>query len=388
MAFNLGAFVGGFSEKLTERIEAEEERVNKRMEEERQLAMRQRAARQAKREKEKAYAEETLGLLSTFGYTEEVAAEILKRGKGVVERAIDVGDRSLVKNMDPNAFWQMSSVSGDLGVDDQKIIDKTLTGEEAVMAQSPLTTGVAAEDQPVTTFGFNRELYSTSFADPPAYENTITTRLAHIAQERVNTSDQNKIDELNRQEDELLKALRKQKEAERENTGSNTPSFNLGTVSSATNAVRKSQLNSVGFKTDLEGNIVGELEGREGAYYAAELATAQALQTTYGGLGDQAMNDNIQTIQSNARRGILAYGKRQQYLDSIGETTSYFKDSVTDVEFSRNVDDGMYSVGDVIVVKETKDSPNGTPIETGRTMVTVYTGVPDASNNNHKFIGG
>lgn len=388
MAFNLGAFVGGFSEKLTERIEAEEERVNKRMEEERQLAMKQRAARQAKREKEKAYAEETLGLLSMLGYNDEIAAEIMKKGKGATEFAISTGQEALGK-MDVNALWTLPSVSGNMDTDDQKIIDSTLTGEEAVMAQNPLTAGVSGQQQATGGgFGLNQELYAQLYAPPNEYENTFSARLAKISQQKVRTTDPDKLKALELEETQLLDDLRRMKENERENTGSNTPSFNLGTVSSATNAVRKSQLNSVGFKTDLEGNIVGELEGREGAYYAAELATAQTLQSTYGSLGDQAMNDNIQSIQNNARNGIIAYGKRQQYLDSVGETTSYFKDSVTDVEFSKNIDDGMYKVGDVIVVKETKEDANGTLIETGRTIMTVYTGVPDPNNKNNKFIGG
>lgn len=388
MAFNLGAFVGGFSEKLTERIEEEEERVNKRIEEERQLAMKQRMARQAQRDKEKAYAEETLGLLSMLGYNDDIAAEIMKKGKGATEFAISTGQEALGK-MDVNALWTLPSVSGNMDTDDQKIIDSTLTGEEAVMAQNPLTAGVTGQQQATGGgFGLNQELYAQLYAPPNEYENTFSARLAKISQQKVRTTDPDKLKALELEEQQLLDDLKRMKDNERENTGSNTPSFNLGTVSSATNAVRKSQLNSVGFKTDLEGNIVGDLEGREGAYYAAELATAQTLQSTYGSLGDQAMNDNIQSIQNNARNNIIAYGKRQQYLESIGRETSYFKGNVTDLEFSENVKKGAYRVGDVIIVKETKKDNNGILKETGRTVVTVYTGVPDPTNKDMPFIGG
>lgn len=376
MAFNLGAFVGGFSEKLTERIEAEEERVNKRMEEERQLAMKQRAARQAKREKEKAYAEETLGLLSMLGYNDEIAAEIMKKGKGATEFAISTGQEALGK-MDVNALWTLPSVSGNMDVDDQKIIDSTLTGEEAVMAQNPLTAGVTGQQQATGGgFGLNQELYAQLYAPPNEYENTFSARLAKISQQKVRTTDPDKLKALELEEQQLLDDLRRMKENERENTGSNTPSFNLGTVSSATNAVRKSQLNSVGFKTDLEGNIVGELEGREGAYYAAELATAQTLQSTYGSLNDQAMNDNIRSIQNNARNGILAYGKRQQYLESIGKGTSYFKGQADSKTVEENINKGMYKVGDVIQV-QTKAG----------IKIVVYTGVDDP-NTGMPFIMG
>lgn len=374
MAFNLGAFVGGFSEKLTERIEEEEERVNKRIEEERQLAMKQRMARQAKRDKEKAYAEETLGLLSMLGYNDEIAGEIMKKGKGATEFAINTGQQALGK-MDVNALWTLPSVSGDMGSDDQKIIDSTLTGEEAVMAQNPLTAGVS-EEPTGGGFGLNQELYAQLYAPPNEYENTFSARLAKISQQKVRTTDPDKLNALELEETQLLDDLKRMKERERENTGSNTPSFNLGTVSSATNAVRKSQLNSVGFKTDLEGNIVGDLEGREGAYYAAELATAQALQTTYGSLGDQAMNDNIQTIQNNARNGIIAYGKRQQYLESVGKGTSYFQGQTDAKTVEENINKGMYKVGDVIQV-QTKSG----------IKIVVYTGVADP-NTGMPFIMG
>lgn len=376
MAFNLGAFVGGFSEKLTERIEVEEERINKRIEEERQLAMRQRLARQSKRDKEKAYAEETLGLLSMLGYNDEIAAEIMKKGKGATKFAISTGEKALGK-MDVNALWTLPSVSGNMDTDDQKIIDSTLTGEEAVMAQNPLTVGVTGQQQATGSgFGLNQELYAQLYAPPNEYENTFSTRLAKISQQKVRTTDPDKLTALELEEQQLLDDLRRMKENERENTGSNTPSFNLGTVSSATNAVRKSQLNSVGFKTDLEGNILGELEGREGAYYAAELATAQTLQATYGNLGDQAMNDNIQSIQNNARRGIIAYGKRQQYLDSIGNTTSYFQGQVDSKTAEENINKGVYKVGDVIQV-QTKAG----------IKIIVYTGVNDP-NTGMPFIMG
>lgn len=374
MAFNLGAFVGGFSEKLTERIEEEEERVNKRIEEERQLAMKQRMARQAKRDKEKAYAEETLGLLSMLGYNDEIAGEIMKKGKGATEFAINTGQQALGK-MDVNALWTLPSVSGDMGSDDQKIIDSTLTGEEAVMAQNPLTAGVS-EEPTGGGFGLNQELYAQLYAPPNEYENTFSARLAKISQQKVRTADPDKLNALELEETQLLDDLKRMKERERENTGSNTPSFNLGTVSSATNAVRKSQLNSVGFKTDLEGNIVGDLEGREGAYYAAELATAQTLQTTYGSLGDQAMNDNIQTIQNNARNGIISYGKRQQYLESIGKGTSYFQGQTDSKTVEENINKGMYKVGDVIQV-QTKSG----------IKIVVYTGVTDP-NTGMPFIMG
>jgi len=197
-----------------------------------------------------------------------------------------------------------------------------------------------------------------------------------VYQKKVRTADPDKLNALELEETQLLDDLKRMKERERENTGSNTPSFNLGTVSSATNAVRKSQLNSVGFKTDLEGNIVGDLEGREGAYYAAELATAQTLQTTYGNLGDQAMNDNIQTIQNNARNGIISYGKRQQYLESIGKGTSYFQGQTDSKTVEENINKGMYKVGDVIQV-QTKSG----------IKIVVYTGVTDP-NTGMPFIMG
>ena len=363
MAFNLGGFIGGFSSKLTERIEDEEARLEKRLEEERQLAMRQRAARAADREKEKAYVEETSGMLSMLGYNDEIIGEIMKKGKGATKFAISTGEKALGK-MDVNALWTLPSVSGNMDVDDQKIIDETLTGEERVM-QTPLTTGTI--EKTGGGFGLNQEMFTQLYASPNEYETTFSARLAKISQQKVRTSNPEKLKALELEENQLLADLKRMKDNEREETGGNTPSFTYGTIASATTAARKTKLNSVGFKTDLEGNIEGELEGREGAYYSAELDTANYLNGTYGALQDPTMADNIKTIRDNAIRGLMQYGRRQVAMGMDPELkTSYLKDPVDKATLADNVNSGVYKVGDVIQVTDK-----------GRTYLVVYTGVPD-----------
>ena len=364
MAFNLGGFVGGFSSKLTERIEDEEARLEKRLEEERQLAMRQRASRAASREKEKAYVEETSGMLSMLGYNDEIIGEIMKKGKGATKFAISTGEKALGK-MDVNALWTLPSISGNMDVDDQKIIDETLTGEERVM-QTPLTTGTI--EKTGGGFGLNQEMFTQLYASPNEYEATFSARLAKISQQKVRTSNPEKLKALELEENQLLTDLKRMKDNEREETGGNTPSFTYGTIASATTAARKSKLNSVGFKTDLEGNIIGDLEGREGAYYSAELDTANYLNGTYGELQDPTMADNIKTIRNDARRGLLQYGRRQVAMGVDAEQkTSYLKDTVDKDTFKTNLESGAYKVGDVIQVTTAQ----------GGTRLVVYTGVPD-----------
>ena len=365
MAFNLGGFISGFSSKLTERIEDEEARLQKRLEEERQLAMRQRAARAASREKEKAYVEETTGMLSMLGYNDEIIGEIMKKGKGATKFAISTGEKALGK-MDVNALWTLPSVSGNMDVDDQKIIDETLTGEERVM-QTPLTTGTTEAPKTRGGFGLNQELFSQLYTPPNEYETTFSARLAKISQQKVRTSNPDKLKSLELEENQLLADLKRMKDNEREETGTNTPSFTYGTIASATNAARKSKLNSVGFKTDLEGNIVGDLEGREGAYYAAELDTANYLNGTYGELQDQTMAANIKTIRDDARRGLLQYGRNQVALATDAKQTSYLKPTVDKDAFKTNLESGQYKVGDVIQVTTAQ----------GGTRLVIYTGVPD-----------
>ena len=371
MAFNLGGFIGGFSSKLTERIEDEEDRLQKRLEEERQLAMRQRAARSASREKEKAYVEETTGMLSMLGYNDEIIGEIMKKGKGATKFAISTGEKALGK-MDVNALWTLPSVSGNMDVDDQKIIDETLTGEERSKTTS-VSTGVTTgfvEPEPKKVgggFGLNQEMFSQLYTPPNEYEATFSARLAKISQQKVRTSNPDKLKALELEENQLLADLKRMKDNEREETGTNTPSFTYGTIASATNAARKSKLNSVGFKTDLEGNIVGELEGREGAYYSAELDTANYLNGTYGELQDPTMAANIKTIRDDARRGLLQYGRTQVSMAADAKQTSYLKPTVDKDEFKANLESGTYKVGDVIQVTTAQ----------GGTRLVIYTGVPD-----------
>ena len=365
MAFNLGGFIGGFSSKLTERIEDEEARLQKRLEEERQLAMRQRAARASAREKEKAYVEETTGMLSMLGYNDEIIGEIMKKGKGATKFAISTGEKALGK-MDVNALWTLPSVSGNMDVDDQKIIDETLTGEERVM-QTPLTTGTAETPKTRGGFGLNQELFSQLYTPPNEYEATFSARLAKISQQKVRTSNPDKLKSLELEENQLLEDLKRMKDNEREQTGSNTPSFTYGTVESATTAVRKAELNSFGFKLDAEGEIDGGIDGREGAYYSSELSTANNLDGTYGKLQDPTMQAKINTVRTNAKYGLLAYGRRQKYLADKGEQTSYYKGQVaSSEEYMNKANAGEYRVGDVAIVN-TKSG----------LKVVIYTGVKD-----------
>ena len=75
MAFNFGAFVGGFSKQLVDTLEAEEERQFEMEKIAETEAMRQRAAASSRRRAEQAATEQLVGALSMF-YGPDVAAEI------------------------------------------------------------------------------------------------------------------------------------------------------------------------------------------------------------------------------------------------------------------------------------------------------------------------
>jgi len=82
------------------------------------------------------------------------------------------------------------------------------------------------------------------------------------------------------------------------------------------------------------------------------------------------------TVMGVDDNGIIAYGKRQQYLESVGKGTSYFQGQTDSKTVEENINKGMYKVGDVIQV-QTKSG----------IKIVVYTGVTDP-NTGMPFIMG
>ena len=286
MAFNLGGFAAGAATAVTTRIREEEDRIQKRLEESRRDARALRLRKEAERESEKKATEEAIGALTFMGYNPETAQYIAGQGKTAVSLASDAGQRAMQRGLDINTIYNLPDVNTSLDV------DETINGTD--------TTD--------TVFGgFDREAYQKLYQEPDEISNSFGARLAVLSQKQLKTNDPDKIADYERQKTKILKDLRAMKEAESIKDGEKGPSFSLGTIQSNVNSAFKMQLSLFDLGMDMEGNIIGKIEGREAQAEVARLRAADYLEGTYGSLEDAVMNDGITTLRSQAASNLKNY---------------------------------------------------------------------------------
>lgn len=108
MAFSLAGFGAGFASKAASRLDEERVRSEKLQDEARQLATRQRLAKQAKRDQKKALAEELAQSLSIY-YTPEQVKDIMSNGTAQAKYALQKGQVYDSKNLDASLQYQLPS---------------------------------------------------------------------------------------------------------------------------------------------------------------------------------------------------------------------------------------------------------------------------------------
>lgn len=365
MAFNFGAFVGGFSKQLVDTLEAEEERQFEMEKIAQTEAMRQRAAASSRRRAEQAATEQLVGALSMF-YGPDVAAEIASRGETATEFALDAAQRAAERNVDPNTLWRLPTHNGDMSdpatqdtfnstIDAADIPAATITpGEDAT---TPTITPDAAD-----TFGLNREVFNTLYGEPDDLANSYGAALTQLSQRVLRTNDPAEIERLDLERQALLEDYREMQDASRA-PSETQPSFNYGTVSSVVAAERKNARNRYNFETDMDGRIINMTEGNEVLSYIAELSAAQSLDATYRDFNDPAMNNQIQDIRDQANANLLQYGAR-----IVNEgTSSRYTDAGTYEQFVAMLPniDSQHTFGDVISYRDAN----------GFIQYVIYTGI-------------
>ena len=320
MAFNFGAMVAGASEAVTTRIRVNEDRMQKRLEESRRDARALRLRKEAEREAEKKATEEAIGALTFMGFAPETASYIASQGKTAVALASDAGQRAVQRGLDINTIINLPVTK--TGSDINETIDGT--------------------DPRDTVFGgFDREAYQSLYQDPDEVSNSFGATLAKLSQKQLQTNDPEKIAEYERRKKQVLKDLRAMKEAESIKDGEKGPSFTLGTVQSNVNSAFKMQLSLFDLGMDMEGNIIGKIEGKEAQAEVARLRAADYLEGTYASLEDAVMNDGITTLRSQATSNL------KNYVDSTlaaGGATPY----TSEEELMRNVN--TLKIGDVVSI--------------------------------------
>lgn len=316
MAFNFGGFAAGAADAVTTRIRVNEDRMQKRLEESRREARAVRLRKQAERDAEKKATEELVGALKFVGYTDAQAAQIATQGKTAGDLYLDVGKRAVVNGVDVSKNYNMRTTNSVAELN------------EDVNAGAPATG---------TSFGgFDAKFLQEQYEEPDKESNSYGARLYKVSQKQLETNDPKELAELERQKKALLKDLNAMKEAESIKDGEKGPSFTLGTVQSNVNSAFKMQLSLFDLGMDMEGNIIGKIEGREAQAEVARLRAAQYLEGTYGSLEDAVMTDGITTLRSQAQANL------KSYVDSA--------QTVTSLNSQEDLRTGKFNIGEVVSI--------------------------------------
>ena len=319
MGFSLQGFGAGFASKLTDRLDEDRQRQEKLQDEARSIATRQRLAKQAKRDEEKRIAEETIGMLTMLGYSEKNATDIAGRGRAASQFAIQTGQQALQKGKDINTILSLPTINTD--------------------SDAAEIVGIGELSDTDTVFGgFDRAAYQSLYEKPDEKSNSFGSALARISQDQLATDDPAKIQELENDKQKILKDLRAMKETENIKDGEKGPSFTLGTVQSNVSSAFKMQLSLFDLGMDMEGRIIGEMEGKEAQAEVARLRAADYLEGTYGSLEDAVMDDGITTLRSQAAANLKIY------IDSIEPA------KVTALNSQEDLKTKMFSIGEVVSI--------------------------------------
>lgn len=372
MAFNFGAFVGGFSEQLVKDLEAEEERKFEMEKIATTEAMRQRAAASSRRREQQLATDRIMSALSMF-YSPENAARIALGGEAVAEQFLTWGATSAENGKDPNALLDFGTRSGDMS--DPQTQDDMAALATPRAPEADITTS-ADELGPTPTIALSSAInfpaIAELYAKPEPTANSFGEMLAFNIQRQSRLAAENpndpELDRLRAQEQEILAASQRYAESQRDANGE-TRFFDGTQIETVTNSLLRQAYTRNGFRLGLEGQILDSLEGNEHRQYLAELQAAQALQEDYNNrLNDPIITDKVSRMIREATSGFIDYGNSIRYATN----SQRLKDAVDPVTFNTRLGEGRYRVGDVIPVQ----TANGT------TRFVVYTGFPMPTNTD------
>jgi hypothetical protein len=376
MAFNFTALLGGMASGLSEQIEKEEFRMEKAADRAYTRSEQERLARRSKREKEQLIAKETMGMLTSLGYSEDVAAEILKKGNTASQWWITQGTEALKKGMDPNTLVNFPGMSGTFDESDKNVVSETV-GSVAAPAQATTPEGLgeiteaaetgkpAKDDVLSREFGINVDVWKNLYAEPDKIETSYSGRLAVISQKLARPTKDTNVDALKSEQQQLLADLATMKEAERAKEGTTTPSFTLGTISANVSEIRRGALTKFGFKIGLNDELTNLNDGNQHLADVASMEISYQLNQRNQGISDPNMANTADAIRTTALSGLRSYGN-----DIISDETKSAKITVVPqaADFAAATEQGQYSPGQVVQTT----NPN-----TNEAMYVVYTGVPD-----------
>ena len=291
MAFNLGGFIGGVSEGVTDAILREEERLDNKLALNNQEASLQRREKNKQRMAKETLTEELTEKLSLY-HTEDQVAEIMGKGVNVAQEVFTNSSTAFQNNKDPQALYNWGKTKEANGVGS---IEEGVVGITTSSSEDDLTKTVSA-----TGTGFFRPKAPTIKTF-----NTIDTSLENIYQNmaKAQTSGNTKLlSQLTASKDALLEqrlqAVKDGVIAGTESSGSYDMAKTNQDKIIAT--ARTTVYNSNKIPT-LDGRIQESYKGNVGRIAAAEIDIAESLSRDWKeGLAPESFVNRIAGIKEDA----------------------------------------------------------------------------------------
>ena len=344
MAFNFGAFVGGLSRQIVSDIEADEayEQQLSFFKEKQDILSGQEIEKQRKLDDLKL--QNNIKALRFAGYDDQRAAQIAMSGDYAIERSLGLAEKISEVGGDVNTYYKLA----DNTTNDMDDLEKEIT--DTAGATEKISTGTMGVS------GFDPKMVAGLFAKPNKIESSYSARLAVISQKLAQNPDRADADALKSEQTKLLEDLRTMKEAEREEKGTVTPTYDLGAITANINEARRGQLNRYGFEVGIDG-IKNITEGNMYKADLAELEVSNQLNTRNKVIDDPNMQLAIQGIRESAVRNLNEYG-----LNIFYNKKDRLMNEDSNADFATSMEQGKYRQGQVVTVGN---------------KIILYTGVPD-----------
>ena len=366
MAFNLGGFIGGVSEGVTDAIIREEERLDNKLALNNQEASLQRREKNKQRMAKEKLTEELTEKLSLY-HTEDQVAEIMGKGVNVAQEVFTNSSTAFQNNKDPQALYNWGKTKEANGVGS---IDDSIAGITTGSSEDDLTKTVSA-----TGTGFFKPQAPTikTFA-------TIDASLENVYQNMAKASiagNTKLLSQLTASKDALLsQRMQAVKDGILEGTeGSSSYDMAKTNQDKIIATARTTVYNSNKIPT-LDGRIQESYKGNVGRIAAAEIDIAESLSRDWKeGLAPESFVNRIAGIKEDANNAarVAAQEKFFDVEESIrfksNPKNNYYGFEINEGEdLNNNVDfqKANFRNGDAVVWKTTN-------AETGVSRITYTT---------------
>jgi hypothetical protein len=353
MAFNLGGFIGGVSEGVTDAILREEERLDNKLALNNQEASLQRREKNKQRMAKERLTEELTEKLSLY-HTEDQVAEIMGKGVNVAQEVFTNSSTAFQNNKDPQALYNWGKTKEANGVGS---IEEGVVGITTSSSQDDLTKTVSA-----TGTGFFRPKAPTIKTF-----NTIDTSLENIYQNmaKAQTSGNTKLlSQLTASKDALLEQrMQAVNDGILEGTESSAGYAMAKTAQDTIIATARTTVYNSKKIPTLDGRIQESYKGNLGRIAAAEIDIAESLSRDWKeGLAPESFVNRIAGIKEDANNAarVAAQEKFFDVEESIrfksNPKNNYYGFEINEGEdLNNNVDfqKANFRNGDAVVWKTT-----------------------------------